>query len=573
MKTRLLFIIVFLWCSFGLCQPAEEVSSSPLTENKRFKLGLAVSVKIEQHFPLCTDKEKILRVNRIGMRLVSQMKDLKYPYNFTVIEKEDVNAFAIPGGFVYITSGLLDLDFADSEIAFILGHEMTHIEADHAMKQQKVASLTSLILTGLAMYASSGPSQEDPRLARSEAAAKSTALALSGAVVTRGYSRVHEREADFWGRIYAARAGYSPEAAETALERIDAYKQQRPDLLQSLLMTHPYILERIEEAKESIPSFPKETPSEEEIARTSQKIQTAFFQKATYYHQKKIEGLPFILYRRAWQVCPEGDYADNAQFQLMQEWEKLLKKEGRYLIDYYILVKEYESLQEKFPQSDIKEEINKKLAELRTKFAENYQWYRGNLTKEGSIKFYRNFLRLFPESDLREEVRYKLAQKYYEAGKYNQGFQEFLVLIKEASDTPWGEKSRQKITTSLDKVDNILLLQEFLELSFPAPLKQKAEAKLAESIPKAENLEMLASFKEKYPENTHQKDIEERINHLASQLFIDGRSQELSGNWKKAVDIYRKILKFAPKSSSADKVRRRFERIDTLRKEALISAD
>ncbi len=227
---RKTFIIIFLILFSSTC-----CFSKTTTEDRRFKAGLMIASKVEEEYPVSKDEKDFIRVNTIGLRIVSQIKNLKYPYSFSVLKMEDANAFALPGGFVYVTTGLFDLGLEDSELAFILAHEIAHNECDHIFKMKKTMDLFSALMMGIEIFALTHTSpSKDAREVQAESAARSLAYSLSGAMVSSGYSREFEREADYWGKIYTAKAGYDLGGAKTALDKIDIMKEKRPDLFSSL---------------------------------------------------------------------------------------------------------------------------------------------------------------------------------------------------------------------------------------------------------------------------------------------------------------------------------------------------
>ncbi len=168
---RKIFIIIFLIFFSSTC-----CFSKTTLEDRRFKAGLMIASKVEEDFPVSKDEKEFLRVNSIGLRIVSQIKNLKYPYSFSVIKVEDANAFALPGGFVYITTGLLELGLEDSELAFVIAHEIAHNECDHIFKRKKTMDLFSVLMMGVEIFAITHISpSKDAREVRAEAAARSLA--------------------------------------------------------------------------------------------------------------------------------------------------------------------------------------------------------------------------------------------------------------------------------------------------------------------------------------------------------------------------------------------------------------
>ena len=184
------------------------------------------------------DPEKTARVQRIGRRLarVSDRQDVTY--QFGVIQEKTLNAFALPGGTLYVHSVLVD-QATDDELASVIAHEIGHVAARHAAKHLQ-ADLGFTLLVNLA--GATGAGTEAARVANS----------LYG-LFRNGYSRSDELAADRLGLRYAARAGYNPQGMVTFFEKMLAEESENPlDRAFVWQRTHPLTSERIRRAKEEI---------------------------------------------------------------------------------------------------------------------------------------------------------------------------------------------------------------------------------------------------------------------------------------------------------------------------------
>lgn len=558
---RKIFIIIFLvFFSFTYCFPRESL------EERRFKAGIVVASKIEENFPVSKSEEDFIRVNKIGLRLVSQLKNLKYPYSFAVLDVEDANAFALPGGFIYVTTGLLELGLEDSELAFVLAHEIAHVECDHIFKQRSKANLLSALILGVEIFAMSHTSpSKDAREVRAESAARSLAYSLSGAMVTSGYSRQHEKEADYWGRIYVAKAGYETKGATTALEKIDIMKRRRPDLFTSLLMTHPYILDRVEEAGEPTMDFPDDKLIEAKIERTGNLIQSRLLETAKVYENKDNKRFALLLHRNAYFIYPSGDKGDEALYALLQNREKLERTKSKFLVDWNFLIKNYQKILDEHPDTSLKTKVTSKLEELKKEKGAVYDWYKEKVGTDMNLDYYYNFVGLFPESPLVPKARYFLANKYISANEYDKALDEFIVLLKDFPATDWAGKAKEQLIPTTEKSKDIVLLSRLLDIDVDDEIKKKVDARLKEVIPEAESLKELSEFSEEFHESDYIALVNERKEKLAEEMYIEARAQELTDNWAETVNIYRQILKYASDTKTAEKVRNDFGRIEKIR--------
>ncbi len=195
------------------------------------ELGKALASQVEQEYPLSLDPVKNERVQRVGRRLVEKNHLLDQGYRFVVLDSDEVNAFAVPTGPLYITRGLLEVVESDAELATILGHELSHAELHHSRKQyEQMQQLSWLALlatvatgTGWAYYAAN----------------------FFGTLVSRGYSREFEMEADRQGMWMAFGAGYDPEDFRLTLQKFKDLEKVRPRGGIAWFHTHPGSDDRI----------------------------------------------------------------------------------------------------------------------------------------------------------------------------------------------------------------------------------------------------------------------------------------------------------------------------------------
>ncbi|SDB05607.1 Peptidase family M48 [Desulfonatronum thiosulfatophilum] len=219
----------------------------------------AMSQEQHTHFmaehKLSGDVEKVRMVREVGQDIAwaveAYMRELgrgddvaNYNWDFSLVEDDSVNAFAMPGGKVVIFTGILPIAQNRDGLAVIMGHEIAHVVADHGNERMSQGLLTQL--GGLALATA---------LSQRPAATQELFMAAFGAGAQVGvllpFSRLHEREADHLGLIFMAMAGYNPEEAPRFWERMTAEKggAQAPEFLS----THPADSRRIEEIRKLLP--------------------------------------------------------------------------------------------------------------------------------------------------------------------------------------------------------------------------------------------------------------------------------------------------------------------------------
>ena len=204
-------------------------------------LGKGLAQEVERSSKLIDDPVIVEYVNRVGQNLVRN-SDAKVPFTIKVIDSDEVNAFALPGGFFYVNSGLILRAQEESELAGVMAHEISHVTARHGTKQATKGEMMQLatiplMLLGPGGWAGYGIYQ---------------ALQLAIPLSYLKFSRDDEREADFLGLQYMYKAGYDPNAYVTFFERIQADEKRRPGTIPKFFSTHPPTPERIADAQKEI---------------------------------------------------------------------------------------------------------------------------------------------------------------------------------------------------------------------------------------------------------------------------------------------------------------------------------
>jgi predicted Zn-dependent protease len=233
----------------------EEVQNISLTPEQEVVLGQQAAPEMAaQHGGLSPDEAVQARVDQIGQQILSSSEagEAPYPFEFHVLaDRELVNAFALPGGQIFVTEGLLGILASEGELAGVLAHEIVHVVGRHSAEQIARAQLAEG-LTGAAVLAAYDP--ENPSSAQSAAMAQLVAQA-----VNMKYGRDDELESDRLGLRYMAAAGYDPRAMASVMQKLgEASQGPRPP---EFLSTHPDPGRRIEEIEAAIAEeFPDGVP-------------------------------------------------------------------------------------------------------------------------------------------------------------------------------------------------------------------------------------------------------------------------------------------------------------------------
>ncbi|HUQ84271.1 MAG TPA: M48 family metallopeptidase [Gemmatimonadaceae bacterium] len=208
-------------------------------------IGEQVSAQVERETPIVNDAEINGYVTSFGTSLASKSDDRNRAWRFRVVDAEQVNAFALPGGFVYVNRGLIERASTASELAGVLGHEIGHVLLRHSAERMEKAQKTNVgvsVVCGLT------------NLCSSEAAR--VAINVGGAALFARFSRRDELEADSAAVRVVERAGYDPKGIATMFEALMREREQRPDMVAVWFASHPLEETRIRTVEQVIAASP-----------------------------------------------------------------------------------------------------------------------------------------------------------------------------------------------------------------------------------------------------------------------------------------------------------------------------
>jgi len=203
------------------------------------RMGKQYAMQVENSVKMVQDPVVNEYVNRIGQNLVRN-SDAKVPFSIKVIDSDEINAFALPGGFFYVNSGLILAADEEAELAGVMAHEIAHVCARHQMRQltrANIAQLGTLPLIfmgggiGYGIYEAAG---------------------LGLPMTFMKFQRNFEAEADYLGLQYMYKTGYDPQAFISFFEKIQAKEKKKPGSLAKAFASHPQTPDRIEKSQEEI---------------------------------------------------------------------------------------------------------------------------------------------------------------------------------------------------------------------------------------------------------------------------------------------------------------------------------
>ena len=206
---------------------------------KEVRIGKEYSMQIEQSMRMVTDPVVNEYINRIGQNLVRN-SDAKVPFTIKVVDSDEVNAFALPGGFFYVNSGLILAADEEAELAGVMAHEIAHVAARHATRQMTRANIANLMSLPL-IFVGGGIGY-----------AAYQAAGIGIPLTFMKFSRNFEAEADYLGIEYMYKSGYDPNAFVNFFEKLEAQEKKKPGSLANAFASHPQTPDRIQKSQEEI---------------------------------------------------------------------------------------------------------------------------------------------------------------------------------------------------------------------------------------------------------------------------------------------------------------------------------
>jgi len=206
---------------------------------REIALGKQLSIEVHRQARIVDDPIVSEYINRVGQSLALN-SDVTFPVSFTMIESDEINAFTLPGGFVFINSGMFRLSDNEAELASVLAHELGHAAARHATRQATSRDLIAAASIPLTIFGGWIGLLAHP------------AMSIAEPMALFHFSREFETEADLLGVQYLWKTGYDPSASVDMFERVESTERRKPGSVSKLFRTHPLTAERIEKTQNNI---------------------------------------------------------------------------------------------------------------------------------------------------------------------------------------------------------------------------------------------------------------------------------------------------------------------------------
>jgi Zn-dependent protease with chaperone function/outer membrane protein assembly factor BamD (BamD/ComL family) len=508
------------------------------------------------------------RVNRVGYELAQQSGYTKVPFTFTLVDIPVPNAFALPGGQIFITRGMIDLGLDDDMLAAVLGHEIGHVTLDHFRRMQRKQTLFNvlgnLLVVGMAVSESQRDRRTgyeapyDPRVGydpggdRIQGAA--AASVVIGELLLRSYSREHEDEADQEGQRLSALSGYDPDGARRVWEKMNSRAPQLKEY--GYMQTHPFADERMRaaEARKETWKIESRKSADDFRLRTQATLMTWMDQtKPAPEETTFLKGVSLS----AW---PAGPVAVSLRLERLHnkrdgELAKplLSRNYGSVLRVYQEELATVKSLD---PKSDAVPGLETEIKDLELKRKDLYPKAL-EILDHGvyETSFLEAFLSNFPDSPRVPEVALALGDAYSRLGNPTDAVARYLESWEAAPESPEGKRASNGLRTLAGSLDQLAALQQLASQDRDPELKKMAGERLDVAAKSYGDLTNGAEYLRRFPEGEHVMDVMSRLNILADNLYTEVVLYQGMGDSVKAMERINKILTHAPLSPAAGRLR------------------
>ncbi|MGH9381551.1 MAG: M48 family metalloprotease [Thermoanaerobaculia bacterium] len=539
--------------------------------------------------------QELERVNRIGFALVEASGYRDYPFSFYLIDMPEPNAFALPGGQIFITRGMLALGLDDDQLAGLLGHEIAHTVLQHGVRMQRRATLLNILssaaLVGVILAAGNDNEPRDPYLDPWERdRSNDTGDLIQGTMATslvvselllRSYSRQFESEADAEGQRWAAAAGFAPDGAarlmSTMRERLPESKEY------GYWRTHPFFDSRVTGAEARAKLLrPHEPSSADDLRQRTQAVLLDYAQRpADLEAMERQRPRPEprtspgeragtlgrehlteadMLRQAALAAWPQGAAAERlrmTRLHTLREAEEFKSPLARDLGSVLAAYAQQESeVRELTPDSPFLERLALEQQELREQLVElepkAVEVLAGGVYE---TDFLATFLSNYAQAQQVPTAALNLGNAYARLGRQHDAVKMYLRVIEADPEGAPARQARQGLKSLAPSLNDLAALQSLSSDADDAEVRELASHRLSQKAGSFDDMENGAAYLRNYPESPHADSTRERLNQLADKALSEIILYQSIGDHGKAVDRIHKVLSYAPFSPAADRLR------------------
>lgn len=542
---------------------AQEIAKEEL-----FEKTLKAALQALAFYGRYDNPAEMQRVADIGYRIAQESKFQDYPYTFYLADMPEPNAFALPGGQIFITRGMLDLGLSDDMLASLLGHEIGHVVLQHGTRMQRKATLLNILsqalLVGVMIGASQGDNRNDvptdPYGRGNSTGDLIQGTAAAGAVISelllRSYSREFEDEADDEGQRLAAAAGFDPKGTQQLMEKMLAHMPQSKEY--GYWRTHPFFDDRAQAANVRDDLLKIKDPSS--AAEYRAKTQSLLLDFA---ERSKIESelIPHLK-EEALVAWPQGPTADGLRLEKLHTLRDVLESQNPLARDWNRLIGAYrselEQVRQLTPESRLVAQLGEEVDFFDRQRRELYP--QAAETLAGGIyetEFLEVFSSNYPDSPEKPAVALALGDAYSRLGRQSEAVERYLEAFAAAPDSQAGERAAKGLRGLAPYLNQLTALQQLALESDDSELRELAHQRLATLAAEYEELANGATYLKTYPDGDQAAVVSQRLDELAEALFGEVILYQSVGDHVKGIERIQQILTYAPQSPAAERLRAR----------------
>lgn len=549
--------------------PTPAARAQGITNKDLFTKSLEVAQKAVELFGESKDRAEQERVAAIGYRVAQAANFHEFPFTFHVVDMPEPNAFALPGGHVFVTRSMLGLGLSDDMLAGLLGHEVAHVVAHHGTRMQRRQALLQVLgqalVIGVLVKANEERRdrrdytppydpyrrRENPEGTMVEGAAATSVIVSE--LLMRSYSRDFEREADDEGQRYAAAAGFAPGGLKELMTLMLARLPQSKEY--GYWQTHPFFDERVRGAEVRAGILTQQpAKTDDDYRRRTQETLLGYLETA----KPKAE-VAALLKTEALSAWPRGARADEIRLGRLHEkrdQELALILESR---DLGALISAYQEetaeLERLDPQSPLlpklREEISGFEVQVRELYPRAVAILAGTVYETG---FLERFLSNYPQAPEVPKAALALGDAYSRLGKQADAVAMYSRAAGAGGEAPEAARARAGLTNLAPVLDSLSALEQ-LAGGGDAELAGLARTRIAQVAGTFTDLANGAEYLRRYPQGAKAEVVTARLNSLAEELYTEVVLYQGVGDSVKALDRIHQILTHAPGSAAAAQIR------------------
>lgn len=579
-----------------------------ISNEKLYEQSLNAAQKALAFYGEYDDPEAARRVQDIGYRLAAVSDYRQFPFTFYLVDMPVPNAFALPGGQIFVTRGMLDLGLDDHMLANLLGHEVAHVVYEHGQRMQRRATLLNILsqaaLLGVMIGVDNDPAASTSSVYGPNDNRKGSLVqgaAASGIVFTellmRKFSRGFEDEADIEGQRLAAAAGFDPDGARALWALMNeklppnqdyGYWRTHPfsdtrqraasvrarDLrvhpatgsdgyrrgIQSVLLDFRDGLEEDDALTEPPPPRrdPNDrTPTDRDDRRSPPPDPMAERTRPVWQTDLRV-----FLERSALAAWPRGSTADGLRLAHLHRLRDRELERDEVARDYGELLATYgaeiDAVRALTPESELIAVLETESEELRRQ-AEAVFPQAVEIWESGVYQtpFLETFLSNWPEAEQVPDVALALAHAYSRSRRESQAVKYYLRAREAGPETEAGRRALRGLRNLTPHLEELVGLQQLAEGSVDEELRRLAAERLGAVASSFDHLANGSAYLHAYPSGAHVETVRTRLEALAQNLYGEVVLYQGLGDHVKALERIQDILEHAPMTSAAEALRER----------------